>query len=298
MDDARQNVAVMFADVVGSTRIYDRLGDAGASQLIIAGLNTVSDIVACFDGIVVKTIGDELMCRFASADIAVACACEIQKQIQSRPPNKGILLNFQIGIHWGVALLQEDGDLLGDAVNMAARMVGIAKSRQIIISGDTFSALSHQEQISKCRELDSLWVKGKTQVIPVIDVMWEPGEATHMMTINIDNQHLLDDAALTIYFNQTPFLIKQGAPVYTIGRDPGCDLVINSSRISRIHARIENRRGRFVLIDESTNGTYLTIRDMQPVFLRREELTLHGRGMIGFGEVPELDKDLTLLFQL
>ena len=299
MNDTRQNVAVMFADVVGSTRIYDRLGDASASQMIIAGLSAVSDIVSHYEGVVVKTIGDELMCRFENADMAVACACEIQQQMQSRPPHKGILLNFQIGIHWGPALHQDDGDLFGDAVNLAARMVALAKSRQIIISADALSALQQRDLISKCRELDSLCVKGKTQAMTIIDVMWEPGEATHMLTINIDNQHLLDDVALQLQFQDSPTVIKQGAPAFTIGRDKACDQVINSTRVSRIHARIENRRGgRFVLIDESTNGTYLSLNDMHPVFLRREEITLHGKGMIGFGEPPLEGGEFVLYFQL
>ncbi len=288
----------MFADVVGSTRIYERLGDNSASQLIVGALIRITEIINQHQGITVKTIGDEIMCRFNSADEAIACAVDIHKAIKQLPAHKGVMINFRIGVHWGPALLQSDGDIFGDAVNLAARMAGIAKSRQIITTEMTLSALTDKHLISMCREVDRLKVKGKSDPVSIVEVVWEPNEVTHLSTFNVDNLEHTDDTPLTILYQDKQHTIEANAPAYTFGREAHCDQVILSSRVSRVHAKIESRRGKFVLIDESTNGTYLQIDNMRPVFLRREEITLHGNGVISFGEEPESDSMFIVTYQI
>jgi predicted component of type VI protein secretion system len=71
--------------------------------------------------------------------------------------------------------------------------------------------------------------------------------------------------------------------VVTLGRDPQCDLVIGDRMASRLHARIERRRDKFVLVDQSTNGTYVTVEGEPEIRLRREDLILRGRGHVSFG---------------
>jgi predicted component of type VI protein secretion system len=68
-----------------------------------------------------------------------------------------------------------------------------------------------------------------------------------------------------------------------LGRDPGSDLVISDAKASRHHARIEKRRDKFFISDQSTNGTYVTFAGEQEIVLRREEVTLRGSGSILFG---------------
>jgi len=284
MDKTQQNFAVMFADVAGSTQLYERLGDTSANQIIGDAITLVSGIINNHHGVIVKTIGDEVMCRFSTADDALRCACEIEDEIDQQPANFGIRLMFRIGIHWGAALLKDDGDIFGDAVNVAARMAGLAKARQIIITEITRDNLTSAPLISQCREIDRIQVKGKSQPVSIIDVMWEPNESTRMSTFSFDNKGADCDRSLKLCYQQNEFCIEQGAPAYTFGRGGQCDQVIDSNLVSRVHAIIENRRGKFVLIDESTNGTYLKIEDKNTVFLRREEMLLQGSGEISFGE--------------
>jgi len=284
MDKTQQNFAVMFADVAGSTQLYERLGDTSANQVIDDAISLVSGIITNHNGVIVKTIGDEVMCRFSTADDSLRCACEIDDKIDQQPTNYGIRLMFRIGIHWGPALLKEDGDIFGDAVNVAARMAGLAKARQIITTDITRDHLSSASLISQCRELDRIQVKGKSEPVSIIDVMWEPNESTRMSTFSFDNKGSECERPLKLYFQQNETCIEQGAPAYTFGRGGQCDQVIDSNLVSRVHAVIENRRGKFVLIDESTNGTYLKIEDRTPVFLRREEMLLQSYGEISFGE--------------
>ena len=70
----------------------------------------------------------------------------------------------------------------------------------------------------------------------------------------------------------------------TMGRDTNNHLTINDKLISRMHARIEIKRSRFMLVDQSTNGTFIEPEDGNAVFLRRDATQLKGKGLIGLGQ--------------
>ncbi|MCW8936197.1 MAG: adenylate/guanylate cyclase domain-containing protein [Gammaproteobacteria bacterium] len=299
MDKTQQNYAVMFADIAGSTRLYERLGDHIANQMISGAMKLVAALIKNNKGVVVKHIGDEVMCRFSSADHAVKCACEIHEMMELQPVQHGIGLVFRIGINWGPAILREDGDIFGDAVNLAARMAGLAKARQIITTETVKQRLTSIELLPKCREIDCTHVKGKVDAISVIEVMWEPNNVTHMSTIISNNVAFTNDSKpLCLYYQQKKLELISGSEAYTFGRDISCDQMIVSTLASRIHAKIEYRRGKFVLVDESTNGTYLQVHNNSPIFLRREEVILQGEGVISFGEKININSDFLLRFSL
>jgi len=284
MDKTQQNFAIMFADVAGSTRLYERLGDQTANQMINGAINLASTLVKNHQGVIVKTIGDEVMCRFSSADNAIQCACEIHELMEKQPIQNGAGLVFRIGLNWGPAILKEDGDIFGDAVNLAARMAGVAKARQIITTEFTYNKLTNVSLISKCREIDCINVKGKVEAISIIEVMWEPNDVTRMSTMISDNLSSFVSPPLTLLYQKNKHILKPNTPAFTFGRDAMCDLMIASSLASRVHAKIENRRGKYILVDESTNGTYIQMNKQSPIFLKREEITLQGKGIISFGE--------------
>jgi len=297
MDKTQQNFAIMFADVAGSTRLYERLGDQVANKMIGSAIQFASDIVNAHQGVIVKTIGDEIMCRFSSADNALNCACQIHEQMEKRPIQNGVGLVFRIGLNWGPAILQQDGDIFGDAVNLAARMAGLAKARQIITSEFTHKKITDVGLLSKCREIDCVNVKGKVQPISIIEVMWEPNDVTRMSTIVSSNIALVMAQPISIEYQKQKFTIKPTAGVYSFGRDALCDLMVASNLASRVHAKIECRRGKFILADESTNGTYLQMNDHSPIFLKREEITLQGQGFISFGQKIAMDSEYLLRFK-
>jgi len=298
VDKTEQNFAVMFADVAGSTRIYERLGDKIANQLIDGAIDKVSDIIGKHQGTVVKTIGDEVMCRFDTADQSISAACEIQDVMDKSPIEHGVILMFRIGLHFGPALLKEDGDIFGDAVNLAARMAGVAKARQIITTDDTESELTSHNLSAKCREVDRINVKGKEAPIAIVEVMWEENDNVTRMVTSAFSHDLLGNKPLNLFYNDDKFTLEQGAAAYTFGRDGQCNQMIDSTLVSRIHAKIENRRGKFILIDESTNGTFVKVEDKAPVFLRREEIVLQGHGIISFGEEVNEDSSNVVRYSL
>ncbi len=296
MDKTQQNFAVMFADIAGSTRLYERLGDQVANQMIGDAINLAAGLIKNNKGVIVKHIGDEVMCRFSSADNAVLCACEIHEMMAVQPVQNGVGLVFRIGINWGPAILRDDGDIFGDAVNLAARMAGVAKARQIITTEFVKQKLSDSRLLSKCREIDCTYVKGKLEAVSIIEVMWEPNDVTRMSTIISNNVMHISDRPLCLYFQHKKHELSPTAGAYTFGRDIQCSQMVASTLVSRVHAKIECRRGKFILIDESTNGTYLQVQDNSPIFLKREEVVLQGKGVISFGEELNISSDFLLRF--
>ena len=85
-----------------------------------------------------------------------------------------------------------------------------------------------------------------------------------------------------------PYVIPVDTTSYILGRGKDCDLMVKGDLISRYHSKIEHRRGKFILTDQSTNGTFLRTTEGQDVFLRREEFTVYGSGYISLGKKIDL----------
>lgn len=273
-------MVIMFVDVEGSTKLYEKNGDQIAQQIIERCLDIVSYIVKSCGGSIIKYIGDEAMCRFISEDAGIDAACKIQDALEKKSA-KEALPAVRIGLHYGNAI-EKDGDVFGDAVNVAARVAGIAKGKQIITTEDTVQDLS--PRFAKItREFDKTPIKGKEGVLTIYEVMWKPDTSTCMRT-TIKSAN--DDSAslLHIIYKEHEFSIAPTSSNFQIGRDESCDLMVDSEFSSRVHAHIEYRRGKFVLVDKSTNGTYVSMQKKKDIYLRREESPLIGVGEIGLGE--------------
>lgn len=115
-------VTILFADICGSTRLFEQYGDMRARLIETRVLDTLTDETGAYGGAVIKTIGDELMCRFPDAEQAVRAACDMHRAIKSDPELVRLNLAIKIGLHHGPVLVEKN-DVFGDAVNVAARMV-------------------------------------------------------------------------------------------------------------------------------------------------------------------------------
>jgi adenylate cyclase len=271
-------LAVLFADVAGSTRLYEKLGNAQALVAVARCLDIVRSVCEGHGGRIVKTIGDEAMAVFPAVDEATEAAAEIQAKIGELSPVGGSRMALRVGYHYGPAI-ETDGDVFGDSVNVAARMVALAKGGQVITSGETAGALSPWLR-ARVRELDRLTVKGKVEDIGIFELLWQDSadELTALTT-----RPKFSPAKLELTLGERRIDLDDALPAVTFGRDPTSDVVISDKMASRIHARIERRRDKFVLIDQSSNGTYVTVDGEREIMLRREELILRGRGHISFG---------------
>lgn len=278
--NTQQDKAVLFADVSGSTHLYEVLGDTRAFSAIDGCLNILRRLTVVHSGRVVKTIGDEIMAIFPDAAVAAQAACEMQMLIGAKPPIDNMRLAIRIGLHCG-PVLECDGDVFGDTVNIAARMTEIAQAQQIITTKATITMLPPIMRTST-RPLCGLNIKGKADDIEVLEIIWQEGEELTMMVGNTYTTNAAEPV-LRLVHQGNIFVVDASHPVITIGRDEQADIVIQNRKASRMHARIEHRRDKFVLIDLSSNGSYVNIKGETEIQLRREEMVLRESGLISLG---------------
>jgi len=292
MTRTESTLAVMFADVSGSTRLYETLGNAQALVAVGRCLDVVRDVCAAHGGRIIKTIGDEAMTVFASPDECTEAAAEVQGRIAALAPAGGTRLAMRVGYHYGPAI-EADNDVFGDCVNVAARMVALAKAGQVITSGETAATLSPWLR-TRLREIDTLTVKGKSQAIGIFELVWQ--ESADELTA-LSTRPKLAPSRIRLTHGGVEFEIADSQSGVTLGRDPACDVVIADRMASRTHARIERRRDRFVIVDQSSNGTYVAVAGQREILLRREELILRGDGHITFGHANPTGAGEVLRFQ-
>jgi class 3 adenylate cyclase len=271
--------AILFADVSGSTALYELLGDKPAAKAIDACLGALKEVISTRDGLVVKTIGDELMVVFNNAAAACEAAREMQHRMSTWPPTAGAKLAIRIGFHFGL-VLEDKGDFWGDGVNTAARLAGLAKAGQILTTGATANALPALQR-TNLRDLDAISVRGKQDTVRVFELMWgDTEDATQVAGMAASAKV---EAQLTLEVGERTMCFPPEKSVMVLGRENTCDIVVSEKTASRQHARIERRGVQYVLVDESTNGTYVFIEGDREVMLRRDSVMLRGRGKIALG---------------
>ena len=272
-----QRIAVLFADVCDSTQLYERLGDAKALATMSRCLEMAREVAVRGGGRLVKTMGDELMLVYATAKQAAESSVAIQEKVSSLARVDGLRLDFRIGFHFGDAI-ERDGDVFGDSVNTAARLVALAKAGQILTSSSTMAGLPETAR-PPMREVDTITVKGKQLDLDVVELLWQ---ATAELTV-ISRRPLLAVTEVELHHGASTIRLGPATHAITLGRDDYNDLVIKDQRASRLHARIERRRDKFALVDSSANGTWITFEGEDEFLLHHQECLLKGRGRISFG---------------
>jgi class 3 adenylate cyclase len=272
-------VAVLFADIAGSTKLYDALGDTQAKIMIDEALIALQVITKRHRGRVIKTIGDEVMCVFPGAERGFLAAMDMQTVVNALVVTKGVKRMIRVGFHAG-PVIEEKGDVFGDTVNVAARMAGLAKGMQIMTTRSTVDALPAALRAST-RPIATLAVKGKADDLVVCEVLWQEGDDLTMAAGSL--QVAEPKVELVLRHGGREVLLGADRPAVMVGRDAACDIVISDPKASRQHARIEKRRDKFFITDQSSNGTFVTFSGEAEVALRREEAMLRKSGRIVFG---------------
>jgi hypothetical protein len=285
----------MFADIAGSTRLYEIMGDKVAEELISSTLKQLSDIIISFDGDIIKTIGDEIMCRFAQADKAITAARQMHEFLAEKTaPSRDYNLSIRVGAHHG-SIIESKGDIFGDTVNVSARMTSLARAGKTMITGYTYEQLPDVLK-DNCRHIMQTTVKGKEQPMEVFDVAWEQNDELTCIVGN--NASCIIGDILTIQFNDS--VIKMSANTITsatIGRGKECDLIIPAPQASREHCKIENNRGKYIFSDHSTNGSYIHHNETE-LFFHQEKAPLLGNGFISLGEPRANNEDFLLRYSI
>lgn len=292
-----EKLAVLFADICGSTALYDSVGDAQARHLIAWCISTMVNEIAPFHGNLIKTIGDEIMCTFPNAEAAFNAARAIQNAVRDKQPNDSIALHIRVGFHYG-EVLQEAGDVFGDTVNVAARVAGLARTNQIMTTQAVHDALPPMLQ-NQTRHIMSAELKGKQEKYPIFLVLWDEDEMqSTRFNAPLQAQAVESVHELTLDYNGQLFKINPNHKSMMLGRNDNCDIIVRNNFVSRQHAKVEFRFDKFLIVDQSTNGTYIRFNDGNIAHITREEMILQGSGCFSLGQVSFENPDEFIKFSI
>lgn len=271
----------MFADISESTSLYQKLGDTAARNIVNACITLITGSLARFNGRLVKTIGDEVMCVFPSADLAILAASDMQAQVAaSRPGNHPV--SIHVGLHYG-PVLAEEGDVFGDTVNVAAYLAAVAAADQILTTEATERCLS--AALKSCvRPIFHAVLKGSEEESTVFQVLWRT-DTIDLTDVNLHSSKIIpgDLGSLLVTLDEERVRVDQWRTGITIGRSKECDLVVADNFASRRHLTIKLVRTHFYLFDHSINGTFVSLESGEEVHVLRRELLLDGSGQLCVG---------------
>ncbi len=282
-------VAIVFADVVGSTKLYELLGDLRARDMVGTCIDVMRTATDQNHGTVIKTMGDEVMATFPTADDALNAAAQMQKQIMTHPALKveQQTVAIRIGCNFGPVVL-ENRDVFGSAVHTANRMTSQAKAGQIITTATMVDKLSGEWRAS-VRQIDIATLKGRSSEVALFEVLWQTDDITSMVpAIGMTSRERSDKGArLRLRYQGLEIVVDGAHANISLGRAEENNLVVKGNLISRLHARVEFNRNKFMLIDQSTNGTFVVGKDGEEAFVRRDTMQIRGEGLIGLGKAPD-----------
>ncbi len=287
MPQQTEKLAILFADISGSAALYDTHGDSVARQMVARCINTMSGAIHAYQGTLIKTIGDEIMCRFPSAEAALHAACAMQAAVENIKPGDNLPLavpmHIRIGFNYGEVICEPD-DVYGDTVNVAARITAITRARQISATQAVIDTLppALRKQTHKIQRTE---IKGKQGQFDIYQVDWEPddmsrtriGKATLRMPAETGGE-------LTLNYHGQSTKVNEQHKSAVLGREDTCEIIMPGNFASRQHARVEFCFGKFILTDQSMNGTHIRFSDGRVVSVMREATVLHGSGLISLGQ--------------
>ncbi len=291
---------VVFADLVGSTGIFERLGDETAGRFVTQLTGALSKTFEQHSGRVVKLLGDGLFVVFPAEGDAIEACIAIQKRLQEKPVyagGTGKPIQMQMGVEAG-EVVEIDGDCYGDAVNSAARLADLAGAEQILTTQRVRGALAPALQ-AQLRSLGPMYLRGRSEATEVFRADWQVDRDADATVMGVSMFKAGKDSLLEISaLGQTLQLAPRGEKL-TLGRATTASLSLNDSRVSRVHATVEWRGGQFVLSDASSFGTWVYVGNQtEPVVLRRTECYLVGQGQIALGCERDAEGAPTVLFSV
>jgi class 3 adenylate cyclase len=279
---------VLIVDIVHSTALYEQLGNVEARRRVGACLASFAEVVAARRGTVIKSMGDGLLCRFAGADDAMGAALAMAERA---PAHR---LEIRIGLQWGEVIADGD-DIFGDTVNTASRVADVANPGEILLTRELRDQLTGVSR-AFLRGVQPVSVKGKREPLELFAVAGDSTTGTIVVSPPAGARR--PQQALQIHYRDRTLRLGQDRGEIAIGRDAGNDLIVDSNWTSRRHARIYCKLGKFVLVDQSSNGTFVLPDGQATLYLHREEAVLPASGRIYLGADPDEQTTEPIMFRL
>jgi class 3 adenylate cyclase len=286
-------LAILFADVVDSTKHYERLGDLAARDKIGTCIDLMRAATDLNRGTLVNTMGDGVMAAFPGVSEAASAAKHMLQEIAGHPQLRvdGRPMAIRVGFHVG-PVVRTKRDVNGSTVNVAARVMNEAKGGQIMATEAAVRELSYDW---RSHRIGPVQLKGVANEVVLHEVLWKDVDVTVAGPTPFDLKLLPVRAQLRLCMGDREFVIDEHTRSVQIGRDEQNDWVVMGEGISRWHAQIEIRSNKFVLTDKSRNGTFVQV-DGKDDHVWRESVPLNGEGLIGLGRLPDEDSPQTIRF--
>jgi adenylate cyclase len=282
---------VVFADLFGSTSVFEALGNARATQAVTQVTSWIAEIIESHGGRVVKMLGDGVLALFGDNLSAINAVVEMQRRHQKRLTQtaSATRMPIRIGVASGDVEIV-DGDCYGDAVNVAARLSDLTGPHQIWANGAALEGANEDTGV-RFRMLGPINIRGRAEPCSVYQVEWQEDVASDFLTMlaDIDPMRGLAPAdalggQIELNWMDTKAIFRSFEMPIHIGRVRQAEFVVNDPRVSRNHARIDWRNGSVMLVDVSSYGCWVRFSGGgSDLLLRREECVLHGRGEITLG---------------
>lgn len=293
---------VLFADLRGSTALYEAMGNARAAVWVTQAIQRVGKAVETHKGVVVKTLGDGLMAVFPRGLNAVAAAFNAQEVVNAPMADPALTqgqlvphLHLQLSLAVG-DVVEVGGDCFGDAVNVAARLLDHADNSETLITKELWAELPSAWR-AKFRRLNKMQLRGRNEPVEVYVFATDNPDSvlTHQGSRSLDA--ISPTLGLVLRWRGKSLCRTREQLPLVIGRGRTSEVVVDDARVSRSHARVEGSGAALQLTDLSINGTFVRFGDDDEVLsLRRGSCTLHGHGEIGLGAPPDINRTPTLLF--
>lgn len=292
MTQLDDHLAIVFSDIVGSSRLYSALGNTRAKEKIDLAIAVMSSIVTQLNGNVIKTIGDELMFSHCDPEFACKTAVRMNQELNA------IHFYLRTGVSYG-KVIHDRSDVYGDTVNNASFLARTAHANQILLDTHTYANIISCRQ--ECEYFDRIVLKGQSKESLIYRLNWEQRDTKSLDATVVANPAVSAEISapsqLSVNFSGNTYYIDPDSQM-SIGRDRGAvQICVNHKNASRLHCSLFYQRGKYILQDHSTNGTYLQQKGHQEVFLRRESTPLVADGKISIGQ-PCADSEIVMDYHL
>ncbi len=290
-------VVVLYADISGSTRLYEKHGDSMAQSAITECLGLLGEIVEQCGGRVVKSIGDEIQCVFHDPAKAMVAGTEMQVTIQQAGLDNRFAtgpLRIKVGLHYGPSF-ENDGEVQGEAPVIAQEIVQRAKPDQVLASEATLRSVPKALRVGS-RHVDQIYLSGNNGSLDVYELIWDEMSITQESTFKPTAQgHRY--SRLILSYGGKEFEVSDNNRFLKLGRVKSNDVVVPSELTSRMHAEMSFRRGRCYITDVSINGTLVIQDNGKNITLKRERMPLENDGKICLGGTPDVNPDGVLIYR-
>lgn len=288
---------LLYGTVHETTEQSAHLDSGQLGKLLQRRLKRLERVLGAHGGLLIKSLPRGLVAGFDSAEAALIGACEMQRHCAVIPQLGDTRLSLKIGIHASIRqhLTRHAVD---PAEATAAKLSALLDQAGIVLSEQV------KENLPGELKEASTPIANDGSAIAAFFVDWNavpaqpPYRSSARENSTAEKHAPLAGSSIVLRQGARQFAFDKRQHVIAIGRDMVCDLPINSAKVSRNHARIIYRLGNYLLIDTSTNGTYLYPEGCPASRIRKNMVVLSGKGRIGFGQTWEAGTPHSFEFEL